>query len=99
MEQTIIGGTSRKSFRPLVRDRRFREIEMGGKTGHLTGDNPKGRVDWFIGYAVDDENKKLAVAAITINKKFWTVKSSYIGQFMFRTYFEPIMKKKSVAKR
>lgn len=99
MEQTVIGGTSRKSFRQLVRDRRFREIEMGGKTGHLTGDNPKGRVDWFVGYATDDQNRKLAVAAITVNKKFWTVKSSYIGQYMFRTYFEPVVKKKTVAYR
>ncbi len=99
MEQTVLGGTSRKSFRQLVKDRRFKEIEMGGKTGHLTGDNPKGRVDWFIGYANDDENKRLAVAAITVNKKYWTVKSSYIGQFMFKSYFEPFMKKKTVARR
>tara|TARA_B110001454_G_C12723312_1_gene436581 strand:- start:111 stop:1421 length:1311 start_codon:yes stop_codon:yes gene_type:complete len=99
MEQTVIGGTSRKSFRQLVRDRRFREIEMGGKTGHLTGDNPKGRVDWFVGYATDEQNRKLAVAAITISKKFWTVKSSYIGQYMFRSYFEPVVKKKTVAFR
>lgn len=97
MEQTVLGGTSRKSFRQLVRDRRFREIEMGGKTGHLTGDNPKGRVDWFVGYATDEGNRKLAVAAITVNKKFWTVKSSYIGQYMFRSYFEPVVKKKTVA--
>lgn len=99
MEQTVLGGTSRKSFSQLVKDRRFKEIEMGGKTGHLTGDNPKGRVDWFIGYANDDENKRLAVAAITVNKKYWTVKSSYIGQFMFKSYFEPFMKKKTVARR
>lgn len=99
MEQTVLGGTSRKSFRQLVKDRRFKEIEMGGKTGHLTGDNPKGRVDWFVGYATDEDNKKLAVAAITVNKKYWTVKSSYIGQFMFRSYFEPLMKKKTVANR
>ncbi len=99
MEQTVLGGTSRKSFRQLVRDRRFREVEMGGKTGHLTGDNPKGRVDWFVGYATDEANRKLAVAAITVNKKYWTVKSSYIGQYMFRTYFEPVVKKKTVAYR
>lgn len=99
MEQTVLGGTSRKSFRNLIRDRRFREIEMGGKTGHLTGDNPKGRVDWFVGYATDENNSKLAVAAITVNKKFWTVKSSYIGQYMFRSYFEPMFKKKTVAYR
>ncbi len=88
MERTIIAGTSRKSFRNLTRDRRFEEIEMGGKTGHLTGDNPKGRVDWFVGYAAS-EDRKLAIATITVNKKFWTVKSAYLGQSMFKAYFKP----------
>lgn len=87
MEETVLAGTSRKSFRQLVHNRKFREIKMGGKTGHLTGDNPKGRVDWFVGYAYDDE-KKIAVAAITVNKKFWTVKSAHLGQSMFHEYFK-----------
>lgn len=88
MEQTVIAGTSRRSFRPIVKDRKFREIEMGGKTGHLTGDNPRGRVDWFVGYALD-EDRRISVAAITVNKKFWTVKSAHLGQSMFRKYFSP----------
>ncbi|WP_415064213.1 penicillin-binding transpeptidase domain-containing protein [Bdellovibrio sp.] len=90
MEQTVTAGTSRRSFRPIMKDRKFREIEMGGKTGHLTGDNPRGRVDWFVGYALDQE-RKIAVAAITVNKKFWTVKSAHLGQSMFRKYFGPVV--------
>ncbi|WII72501.1 penicillin-binding transpeptidase domain-containing protein [Bdellovibrio sp. 22V] len=90
MERTVTAGTSRRSFRPIIRDRKFREIEMGGKTGHLTGDNPRGRVDWFVGYALDEE-RKIAVAAITVNKKFWTVKSAHLGQSMFRKYFGPVV--------
>lgn len=90
MEQTVTAGTSRRSFRPIMKDRKFREIEMGGKTGHLTGDNPRGRVDWFVGYALDNE-RKIAVAAITVNKKFWTVKSAHLGQSMFRKYFGPVV--------
>lgn len=90
MERTVIAGTSRRSFRPITKDRKFREIEMGGKTGHLTGDNPRGRTDWFVGYALDGE-RKIAVAAITVNKKFWTVKSAHLGQSMFRKYFGPVV--------
>lgn len=90
MEQTVTAGTSRRSFRPILKDRKFREIEMGGKTGHLTGDNPRGRVDWFVGYALDGD-RRIAVAAITVNKKFWTVKSAHLGQSMFRKYFGPIV--------
>lgn len=93
MEQTVISGTSRKSFRDLVHSRQFSELVMGGKTGHLTGDNPKGRVDWFVGYAAH-EDRKIAIAAITINKKYWTVKSAYLGRTMIRKFFEPSIKAK-----
>ncbi|HEX7675545.1 MAG TPA: penicillin-binding transpeptidase domain-containing protein [Bdellovibrio sp.] len=98
MGQTVLAGTSRRSFRPILKDRKFREIEMGGKTGHLTGDNPRGRVDWFVGYALD-EDRKIAVAAITVNRKFWTVKSAHLGQSMFRKYFSPIVAQQQKATR
>lgn len=86
MEETVTSGTGRKSFRQLVRDRKFEELEMGGKTGSLHGDNPKGKVDWFVGYAIS-EKQKLAVAAITVNREKWTVKSTYLAQSVFRKHF------------
>ena len=87
MEQTVLSGTSRKTFRNLVRDKKFKEVEMGGKTGHYTGMNPKGRTDWFVGYATDQDDK-IAIAAITVNIRKWTVKSSALGEMMFRKYFK-----------
>jgi len=96
MEETVLSGTSRKSFRSLVKNKKFREVQMGGKTGHLTGDNPKGRTDWFVGYAFDEDNS-LAIAAITVNEKYWTIKSSQIAQMMFRKYFEPVLAQRVAA--
>ncbi|MFN9066259.1 MAG: penicillin-binding transpeptidase domain-containing protein, partial [Bdellovibrionales bacterium] len=96
MEETVLTGTSRKSFRSLVRSKKFREVQMGGKTGHLTGDNPKGRTDWFVGYAFD-EDRRLAIAAITVNEKFWTIKSSQVAQMMFRKFFEPVIAQRTAA--
>lgn len=93
MEQTVLTGTSRKTFRKIVRDKKFREVEMGGKTGHFTGMNPKGRTDWFVGYASDGEDK-IAVAAITVNIRTWTVKSSALGEMMFRKYFKDKIEEK-----
>src|SRR5437868_3600386 len=90
MGETVSAGTSRKSFRSLVRNKKFKAIEMGGKTGHLTADNPRGRVDWFVGYAMDESNK-IAVAAVSINKEKWTVKSAELGQNMFKKFFGPII--------
>ncbi len=87
MEATVRQGTSRKSFRTLVKDRKLRDLIVGGKTGSLTGDNPKGKVDWFVGYATD-EKQKIAIAALTVNVDYWTVKSAYLAQSMFRTHFK-----------
>lgn len=101
MEQTVLAGTSRKAFRKLLKDKKFKEVEMGGKTGHLTGTNPKGRTDWFVGYAKDSDNNTVALAAITVNIKKWTVKSSSLAEMMFRKHFKYILdnKNKSVVKR
>lgn len=97
MEQTVLTGTSRKTFRKMLREKKFREIEMGGKTGHFSGTNPKGRTDWFIGYATDGDNK-VAIAAITVNIQKWTVKSSALGEMMFRKHFKSVLEEKEISK-
>jgi len=95
MEETVTAGTSRKSFKKLVRNKKFKTIEMGGKTGHLTGENPRGRVDWFVGYAMDETNK-IAIAAVSVNKEKWTVKSAELGQNMFKKYYGPILEERMI---
>ena len=87
MEHTVTRGTSRNAFRPFLKDRRLKDIEVGGKTGSLMGDNPKGKTDWFVGYAIG-EHRKLAVAAVTTHIDYWTVKSAHLAQEMFRKYFK-----------
>ncbi len=97
MEQTVLAGTSRKTFRKMLHEKKFREIEMGGKTGHFSGENPKGRTDWFVGYASDGDNK-VAIAAITVNIQKWTVKSSALGEMMFRKHFKSMLEEKEITK-
>ncbi len=89
MTETVIRGTSQKSFRDLLRKKKSHEIEMGGKTGHLTGLSPKGNYDWFIGYATDGK-KRVAIAALTINEDTWRVKASYLARQFFEGYFKTI---------
>lgn len=96
MQQTVVAGTSKTTFKPLVKNKKFRELEFGGKTGHFSGTNPKGTTDWFIGYA-DDGDQKIAIAAVTVNVKKWTVKSSALAQMMFKKYFKPIVEEKRFA--
>lgn len=86
MRATITKGTSRKSFRGFAKGI-FRSTDVGGKTGSLTGDNPKGKVDWFVGYA-DHRGRRIAVAALTINEKLWRVKSSWLARRSMETYIK-----------
>ena len=51
-----------------MRKKQYEDVEMGGKTGSLTGLNPKGKCDWFVGYA-RYKGQRIAVAALTVNEK------------------------------
>lgn len=91
MQATVENGTSRKSFRRLRGLRRIDELEVGGKTGSLMAKGePRGKVDWFVGYAripsadpKRPEGIRIGLAALTVNVKQWTVKSSWLaGRFV-----------------
>ncbi|MGK5081964.1 penicillin-binding transpeptidase domain-containing protein [Bdellovibrionota bacterium FG-1] len=85
MTETVTHGTSRKSFRGFFKGP-FKELSVGGKTGSLTGMDPPGKYDWFVGYA-DGGPHRIAVAALTIHKKQWRVKSSYLARKAMEQYF------------
>jgi peptidoglycan glycosyltransferase len=85
MRETVASGTSRKAFRGFFRGK-FSELEVGGKTGHLTDRNHRGRIDWFVGFA-QAHGRKIAVSVLTMHKKYWTVKSSYLARRTFESAF------------
>lgn len=87
MGETIEHGTSRKSFKELTRAKQYSIVEAGGKTGSLNGNNPKGKTDWFVGYARLG-NRMLAISVVNVNKNYWKVKSSYIAQRLIKKYFK-----------
>ncbi len=87
MNETVEHGTSRKSFRELARAKHFSMVEAGGKTGSLNGTHPKGKTDWFVGYARLG-TRMLALSVVTVNKTYWKVKSSYIAQRLIRKHFK-----------
>jgi len=87
MNETVEHGTSRKSFRELARVKEFSMVEAGGKTGSLNGLSPKGKTDWFVGYARLG-TRMLAVSVVTVNKNYWKVKSSYVAQKLIRKHFK-----------
>lgn len=80
MNETVMRGTSRKIFRGF--GQQDHDIQVGGKTGSLDGDKIQGRTDWFVGYA-SNEGRSIAVGIVTVHRKYWTVKSSYLARMIF----------------
>ena len=87
MRETVRSGSAQQSFKGFARGN-FAGVEVGGKTGSLSGSKPKGTYDWFIGYARHGE-QKLAFAALCINEAYWYVKSSYIARKAIENFFAP----------
>ncbi len=86
MAQTVTHGTSRKAFRGFFK-REYADLDVGGKTGSLTGTSPRGKYDWFVGYAMNGD-QKIAVSALTVHDKLWRVKSSYLARRAFEQAFK-----------
>jgi cell division protein FtsI/penicillin-binding protein 2 len=80
-------GTARTTFRPVRESQRYRHYEFGGKTGNVN-QRGLGRVDWFVGFARNPNNKnqRIAVGVVTTHGEFWTVKSNYIAAELFKKY-------------
>ena len=85
MQQTVINGSARTSFKNFARGT-MEAVNVGGKTGSLTGETPAGRYDWFVGYA-EKNGRKLAFAAMCINREVWYVKSATVARKAVEHFF------------
>ncbi len=86
MRETITKGSARKRFRGFFKGE-YADLDVGGKTGSLTGNNPRGRTEWFVGYG-DSGTKQIAVAAVVVNKEKWRIKPSSLTRKIFEEYFK-----------
>ncbi len=84
--ETVTSGTSRTSFRGFAKSR-YRLVDVGGKTGSLTGDDPAGKYDWFVGYAQSGDDR-IAFATLTISREYWKVKSAYLTRRAIEILFK-----------
>lgn len=92
MATTITSGTARKSFRKLRRG--YKEsLDIGGKTGSLTGGVPFGKRDWFSFYAVPKDAKYgrgISVSVMNVNVKKWHVKSTILAKEIIEHYYKEV---------
>ena len=86
MVRTTTRGTARGAFR----DRRGRpllgSIQVAGKTGNLSGREPKGRYEWFIA-AAPAQDPTIAIAVVQVHGHLWWKKSSEIAASVLSEVF------------
>lgn len=92
MEMTIDGGTARKSFRKMNTGYK-NALEIGGKTGSITGGKPFGKRDWFAAYAIprdSERGKGISISVMNVNVKRWHVKSTMLAKNIIEYYYNNI---------
>ena len=94
MKLTVSRGTARGAFRPW-KIKQIKDVEIGGKTGSITGGVPFGKRDWFISYAKpknDASDKGISVCVMIVNVKKWYIKSTYLAKKIIQYYYHDLKK-------
>jgi cell division protein FtsI/penicillin-binding protein 2 len=90
LRSMMVGTTTRGTARSAFRDRRGRpqlgSIAVAGKTGNLTGEDPYGRYEWFLGLA-PAEDPTIAVVVLQLQSNLWWARSSELASDILRRAF------------
>jgi hypothetical protein len=85
--ETTRSGTARRAFRHRGRPL-LSPVTVAGKTGSLSGKDPVGRYEWFVGVAPAEE-PEIAVAVLTMHRGRWLRSSSQLAAEVLRQTFCP----------
>jgi peptidoglycan glycosyltransferase len=86
LTETTRSGTARRAFRGHGGRPLLGEVRVAGKTGSLSGHDPDGRYEWFIGVAPADD-PRIAVAAVIVNGRLWWRSATQVAADMLHEMF------------
>lgn len=85
MRRTVEDGTASKIFQRYGQEL-LKKMVVSGKTGSLSGENPPGLYDWFVGFAPADV-PQIAFSAMAINYQRYKLRGAFVAQEALKTYF------------
>jgi peptidoglycan glycosyltransferase len=92
LRELMVGVVARGTAKSAFRDPRGRPllgpVRVSGKTGSLSGLDPKGRYEWFIGVA-PAEKPTIAIATVVVNGPVWWRNASQISALVLQRVFCP----------
>lgn len=86
MVATTKRGTAKSAFRNRRGQPRVGSIDVAGKTGNLTGWDPYGRYEWFLGMA-PAEDPTIAVVVLQLQGHMWWRRSTELASDVLRAVF------------
>jgi cell division protein FtsI/penicillin-binding protein 2 len=85
MLRTVEDGTASKIFQRHGKTL-LKKMSICGKTGSLSGENPPGLYDWFVGFAPGDA-PQIAFAAMVVNQDRSRIKGAFVVEEALKTFF------------
>jgi cell division protein FtsI/penicillin-binding protein 2 len=86
--ETTRAGTARRAFRKRNGQPLLGSVSVAGKTGSLSGKNPDGRYEWFIGVAPAD-SPRVAIATVVVQRPlFWRTASQVAAAVLESVFCE-----------
>ncbi len=85
MRRTVDDGTASRTFQRYGKDL-LEKVTISGKTGSLSGDNPPGLYDWFVGFA-PAEDPQIAFSAMVVNHQRYKLRGAFVAQEALRIFF------------
>jgi len=79
-------GTAKRAFRTRRGRASLPGIDVAGKTGNVTGGEPFGRYEWFLGLA-PAEAPTIAVVVLQVQSNLWWSRSSELAAKILHTVF------------
>ncbi len=86
LTDTTVKGTARHAFRRSNGRPLLGPVKVAGKTGSLSGADPKGRYEWFAGVAPADR-PEVAVAVLLVQSDRWWRSASQIAAEVLQGVF------------
>jgi len=90
MLRTVEDGTASRIFHRHGKTL-LKRMSICGKTGSLSGENPPGLYDWFVGFAPGDA-PQIAFAAMVVNQDRSRIKGAFVVQEALKTFFREQIK-------
>jgi cell division protein FtsI/penicillin-binding protein 2 len=88
MERTIRSGTLSREFRNTSSDRVLRNLTIGAKSGSIDGDEPRGRRNWFVGFARNEATgEAITIGCLLVLDDYFWIQADTLSRLIIRRHF------------